>query len=716
MEVFLGFKVTFLYQIGNGKMIFGKSRLPAKEEPSLRKFRKASFLLALAFIFFSAQSYADTGILDNIATSYKNASTGWATTLLGYANRLFMLLATIELAWSFGVWAMDKSELQGFTSAIVKKIMWIGLFYALLLNGSTWIPLIVDSFTQAGSAAGGAGAGLSPSEIFTTGLDNAATMLQGIKDMSLWDDFATIVIAGLAAIAIVLAFAVIAGQLLIALIESYIAISAGLLFLGFGGSRWTTDFVQKFIGYAVATGVKLFMLFLIVGIGNTQALQWKSMLQTIGQPGAPVFNLILTVFGGSIILAVIAVQIPAMAASMLSGSPTMTAGAAAGTAAMGAAGVVGAGAMGAASTISAAKSVGGAASATSAAFGEAGAQGKSGLGRAVGTLGNLGTAAARDTSNRMGEAISQTKGGRMADISQARGAEMSAGGGGVSPPSSAAGGAAASAQAPGASAGGGGGGSGTPAAPGGGSGTPAAPAKASSNWSDTGAVSTPAVGTANNWSDSGAVAAADTSNSSAASSNNWSDSGAVAAPSNSSSDGASSTASASSDASSSTASASSDAASSTAPPSSDASSSTASASSDAASSTAPPSSDASSSTASASSDAASSTAPPSSDASSSTASPSSDAASSTAPPSSDAASSTASASSDAASSTAPPSSDAASSTAPAPSGVSEKEKDKPSAPGFEDRFRQLSQVRPPQLPHDGAPAATVHIRFDSPQD
>ena len=566
-------------------MIFSKSRLPAQENLSTRKFRKAAFLLALAFLFFSAQTYANTGILDNIATSYKDASTGWATTLVGYANRLFMLLATIELAWSFGVWAMDKSELQGFTSAIVKKIMWIGLFYALLLNGPTWIPLIVDSFTEAGATAGGAGGGLSPSEIFTTGLDNAATMLQGIKDMSLWDDFATIVIAGLAAIAIVLAFAVIAGQLLIALIESYIAISAGLLFLGFGGSRWTTDFVQKFIGYAVATGVKLFMLFLIVGIGNTQAMQWKNMLQTIGQPGAPVFNLILTVFGGSIILAVIAVQIPAMAASMLSGSPTMTAGAAAGTAAMGAAGIVGAGAMGAASTISAAKSVGGAASATSAAFGEAGAQGKTGLGRAVGTLGNLGTAAARDTSNRMGEAISQTKGGRMADISQARGAEMAAGGG-VSPPSGSAGGAAASAQAPGASFGGNGD-TGTPAAPGGGSGTPAAPAQASSNWSDTGDVS-------------GAA--------SSAAPNNWSDSGSQTV----------------------------------------------------------------------------------------------------APPSSDAASSAVPASSDAGGSN--------TSTAPAPSGTNEKEKDKPSAPGFEDRFRQLSQVRPPQLPHDGAPAATVHIRFDSPQD
>ena len=73
---------------------------------------------------------------------------------------------------------------------------------------------------------------------------------------------------------IVMSFAIISAQLLIALVESYIAISAGMLFLGFGGSRWTTDFVQKFIGYAFATGVKLFMLYLIIGIGNTQAAGW----------------------------------------------------------------------------------------------------------------------------------------------------------------------------------------------------------------------------------------------------------------------------------------------------------------------------------------------------------------------------------------------------------------------------------------------------------
>lgn len=400
-------------------------KIPKNHADPIKRLRFAGFLVALAVLFFSVQVRADTGILDNIALTYKTAATGWTGTLLTYANRLFMLLATIELAWSFIVWVLDKNEFQSFISAIAKKIMWIGIFYALLLNGPTWIPLIIDSFVDAGSAAGGS-AGLSPSEVFTTGLDNSATMLEGIKNMSLWDDFASIVIAGLSAILIVLAFAVIAGQLLVALIESYIAISAGLLFLGFGGSRWTTDFVQKFIGYAVATGVKLFMLYLIIGIGNTQAQTWKTMLATIGTPGVPVFNIILTVLGGSVLLMFMAIQIPAMAASMLAGSPTLTAGAAAATAGMVGAGIVGAGAAGAASTLSAAKSAGGVAAATKAAWGEAGAQGTSGLGRAVATLGNMGTSAARDTSNRMADAIAPTKGGRMADISTARTAEMSA--------------------------------------------------------------------------------------------------------------------------------------------------------------------------------------------------------------------------------------------------------------------------------------------------
>jgi type IV secretion system protein TrbL len=381
----------------------------------------------------SLSAHADTRIMDDIAQQYKNASVGWSGTLLGFANRLFALLALIELAWSAAVWVLDKNEFQSFFAAIAKKIMWIGMFYALLLNGPVWIPAIVDSFVDAGAAAGG-GAGLSPTDVFNTGIMNAATLVSGMSALDILKDPAMMMFGGLSAIIMVLAFAVIAGQLLIALVESYIAISAGMLFLGFGGSRWTTDFVQKFIGYAVATGVKLFMLYLVISIGNTQALTWAPMLtNALDAAAGDKFNVILTVMGGSVLLAFLAMQIPSMAASMLAGSPTLTAGGAAATGAAIGAGMVGAGAALASTTVGAAKAAGGLASAARAAWGEAGAGGASGLSRAVSTLGNMGSAAGSVMKSSAASSLAPTFGGRMAEVSSARAADKGAAAGGPSP-------------------------------------------------------------------------------------------------------------------------------------------------------------------------------------------------------------------------------------------------------------------------------------------
>lgn len=383
-------------------------------------------LVVLSLLFVSHPAHADTKIMDDIAQQYKSASGGWMAVTLGFANRLFMLLATIELAWSFAVWAIEKKEFDSFIATLFKKIMWVGTFYALLLNGPLWIPAIIDSFVDAGAAAGGT-AGLSPTEVFNTGMGNAATMVGGMSALDILKDPMMMIFGGLSAIVMVLAFSVMAAQLLIALVEGYIAVSAGMLFLGFGGSRWTTDFVQKFIGYAVATGVKLFMLYLIVGIGNTQAATWAAALTAaLGGPGGEKFNVIMTVMGGSVLLMYMAVQIPAMAASMLAGSPSLTAGGAAATGGAVAAGIIGAGAGVAAATLGAAKATGGLASAAKAAWGEAGAQGTSGLGRAVATLGNMGTAAGAVVKSSAASSLAPSFGGRMADVSSARSAEKTA--------------------------------------------------------------------------------------------------------------------------------------------------------------------------------------------------------------------------------------------------------------------------------------------------
>ena len=85
-----------------------------------------------------------------------------------FANTLFGLLATIEFAWSAAVMLLEKSDMQSWTSALIRKMMWIGAFYALLIYGRTWIPAITDSFELIGQTASGTGP-MAPSDVFTQG-------------------------------------------------------------------------------------------------------------------------------------------------------------------------------------------------------------------------------------------------------------------------------------------------------------------------------------------------------------------------------------------------------------------------------------------------------------------------------------------------------------------------------------------------------------------
>ncbi len=108
--------------------------------------------------------------------------------------------------------------------------------------------------------------------------------------------------------------------MLVALVESYIAIGGGVILLGFGGSRWTTDIASKYLQYALATGLKLMILYLIIGAGQTlfdNAL-WIDSKNIIVS--------CLQAAGEALVYAYLAIQIPQIASAMMSGSPSLTAG------------------------------------------------------------------------------------------------------------------------------------------------------------------------------------------------------------------------------------------------------------------------------------------------------------------------------------------------------------------------------------------------------
>jgi len=258
-------------------------------------------------------------ILNDIVRDYEAISTSWFSALGPIANKIFWILVAIQLTWSAIWWVVDREDGLAVVSSLLRQIVAIGFFYALLLNGGTWVPAVIQSFSQAGATAAGL-TDLSPTGVFDQGLALANKILNATSDLGLLDGFFASLIAGITAIVVVIAFAVIAAQLLVALVESFIVIGAGVLFLGFAGSRWTKFFTERYLSYVASIGVKLFVLYLIMGVGMGIAARWMPVLERGGFSPIPFFY----VMGGSLVFVFLTWHIPSVAGSMMAGAVSLS--------------------------------------------------------------------------------------------------------------------------------------------------------------------------------------------------------------------------------------------------------------------------------------------------------------------------------------------------------------------------------------------------------
>jgi type IV secretion system protein TrbL len=248
----------------------------------------------------------------------------WINAISGAAQNLFGALALIEFAWSAAVLLLEKSDFQSWTAGVVRKLMWIGAFYTLLLFGPTWIPAIVDSFIMLGQRAAGTGP-LAPGDVYLRGLQIAGSLLKGSSDAGFFTNFGSALALVLAAFMAFLAFLVITVQFVVALVESYIVVSAGFIFLGFGGSRWTAPYVERYIGLSVSVGVKIMILYLLIGSGMALSDGWLNA--AVNVPGTPSPSMsALDIVGAALIFMAVCWQAPKLIAGVIGGSPALSGG------------------------------------------------------------------------------------------------------------------------------------------------------------------------------------------------------------------------------------------------------------------------------------------------------------------------------------------------------------------------------------------------------
>jgi type IV secretion system protein TrbL len=267
-------------------------------------------------------------------------------------------------------------------------MMFVGAFYALLVNGPTWIPAIVDSFQIIGRNAAGLPAGLSPGDVFLRGLDITNSLFSTASVTGFFSNPAGAFALVLAGLTIFLAFVVVSVHFIMSMVESYVVVGAGFLFLGFGGSRWTAPYVERYIALAVAVGVKIMVLYLLIGGGMSLSNGWATRAGAISSSTNPLLEA-LDIVGGAIVFMALCWQAPKFTASLLGGSPAFSGGdiAAIGFAGAQTAFVVGSLGTGAAKILAARTAAAGAMSVSQAASLGAGGGSTSGGASAGGTFG-----------------------------------------------------------------------------------------------------------------------------------------------------------------------------------------------------------------------------------------------------------------------------------------------------------------------------------------
>ena len=285
-----------------------------------------------------------TGVIDqflNTFTTYIDSGFGLVQGDVAFVASTLVVI-DVTLAALFWSWGAEDDII----ARLVKKTLFVGVFAYLLSNWNTLAGIVFNSFAGLGLKASGSGMStgnfLQPGRIAQTGLDAGQPILQSISGLmgyvSFFENFIQIVVLLFAWIVVVLAFFIIAIQLFIALIEFKLTTLCGFVLIPFGLFGKTAFLAERVLGNVFASGIKVLVLAVIVGIGSTLFSQFTS-----GFPTTPSIGDAMTIVLAALTLLGLAIFGPGIANGIISGGPQLGAGAAVGTA-LAAGGVVTAGA------------------------------------------------------------------------------------------------------------------------------------------------------------------------------------------------------------------------------------------------------------------------------------------------------------------------------------------------------------------------------------
>ena len=208
----------------------------------------------------------------NTFTTYIDSGFGLVRGDVAYLSSTLIVI-DITLAGLFWAWGADEDILQ----RLVKKTLYVGFFAFIIANFNSLSAIVFNSFAGLGLKAGGSsiwtdGQFLRPAVWPQVGLDAGQPLLDAVGQLmgfsSFFANFVQIAVLMMSWLLVLIAFFILAVQLFVTLIEFKLTTLAGFVLIPFALFNKTAFLAEKVLGNIVASGVKVMVLAVIVGIGT----------------------------------------------------------------------------------------------------------------------------------------------------------------------------------------------------------------------------------------------------------------------------------------------------------------------------------------------------------------------------------------------------------------------------------------------------------------
>ena len=194
---------------------------------------------------------------------------------------------------------------------LLKFVIFCGFYLWLLRNGPQFATSIIDSLRIIGAQAAGVDKNLYPSDLVDIGF--------GIYDIAqqnldIWSG--TSIAAYIISLIVLVIFALIGINMLLQLCSAWVLAYAGIFFLGFGGSKWTSDMAVNYFKTVLGLGASLMTMTLLIGIGTSIVTESIAQMDTSGAQNLTEMAVLLIT---SITLFMLVDKLPSMVAGIING-------------------------------------------------------------------------------------------------------------------------------------------------------------------------------------------------------------------------------------------------------------------------------------------------------------------------------------------------------------------------------------------------------------